>query len=84
MHWTKVLVALAGAACLQVCGIAAEHGGHAPAAAEQGLPSAAPRIFSIGPLPITNSMILTWVVALVLILAVRIGVREIREVPDGA
>lgn len=64
--------------------VAAEHGNHAEVAATHGLPSAAPVIFHIGPLPVSNSMILTWIVSLLLVLAVRLGVRTMKDVPDGA
>jgi hypothetical protein len=32
--------------------------------AEEGLPPAAPTIFHIGPFPVTNSMLVTWIVAI--------------------
>ncbi len=41
-------------------------------------------LFHVGPLPITNSMILTWIVALGLILFARRATRQIRAVPEGA
>jgi len=34
--------------------------------------------------PITNSMVVTWIVALLLILFVRIATRDMKRVPDGA
>ena len=57
------------------------HGDHAGGHA--GLPTDAPR-FQIGPLLVTNSMILTWGVALVLIVFARIATAQMKEVPDGA
>jgi F-type H+-transporting ATPase subunit a len=58
----------------------AAEGGH------HGLPSAAPEIpgLSIGPLQVTNSMIVTWIVALTVILFARMATRQIREIPEGA
>lgn len=38
----------------------------------------------LGPLPITNSMVVTWIVALALIIFARLATRSIRAVPAGA
>ena len=84
MAWSKTLVLPFAGLCLQLATVAAEHGNHVEAAPQQGLPSAAPVIFHIGPLPVSNSMILTWVVSLLLVLAVRLGVRTMKDIPDGA
>lgn len=48
-----------------------------------GLPTAAPS-FKIGPLEVNNSMILTWAVALGLIIFAQIATRNIKQVPEGA
>jgi F-type H+-transporting ATPase subunit a len=53
-------------------------------AEHHGLPAAAVPVFKIGPLPITNSMLVTWMVALGLILFARLALRRIQEVPGGA
>ena len=55
----------------------AEHSEH------QGLPTGAPIIFQAGPLAITNSMVLSWVAAAVLILFSQLATRNIRPVPSG-
>jgi F-type H+-transporting ATPase subunit a len=55
----------------------------APAEAHEGLTRHAPRIH-IGPLIITNSMLVTWIVAVGLIIFAQIATRNIKEVPDGA
>lgn len=52
--------------------------------AEHGLPAAAVRIGHIGGLPITNSMVVTWVVALGIIVCARFATRKIQAVPSGA
>lgn len=52
--------------------------------AHHGLPEAPPTVFHIGPLPVTNSMLVTWVVALGLIAFARYATRRIQEVPEGA
>jgi len=63
------------------------HGGHGDGApAHHGLPNAAPEIplLKIGPLSVTNSMILTWIVALIIIIFARVATARMKEVPDGA
>jgi len=62
--------------------LSAEHDAHGEVHHE-GLPAAAPR-FQIGPLTVTNSMVLTWVIALGLIVAAQVATRNIKSVPDGA
>ncbi len=61
-------------------GVAADHGGHGE---HHGLSADAPRI-KIGPFSVTNSMILTWFVALFIIIFARYATRSIKEVPEGA
>jgi F-type H+-transporting ATPase subunit a len=55
----------------------------APAAEEHGLPPRAVEIFRVGPLPVTNSMLVTWVVALGLIIFAQLATRNIKQVPEG-
>lgn len=43
----------------------------------------APVLFHVGPLPVTNSMVYTWVIAVVIFLVVRLGTRRMQEVPSG-
>jgi len=62
-------------------GHAAEGGEHAEAHA---LPLYAVPLFHIGPLPVTNSMVVTWIVALGLILFARRATRRLQDVPTGA
>lgn len=54
----------------------AGHGEH------HGLPAAAPRI-KFGPLEVTNSMILTWAIALFIIIFAQIATRTVKAVPEG-
>ncbi|MBX3747692.1 MAG: F0F1 ATP synthase subunit A [Verrucomicrobiae bacterium] len=49
-----------------------------------GLPSAAPVLFKLGFFQVTNSMVVTWIVAVALILGARAATRSIRAVPEGA
>ncbi len=60
-----------------------------PAAAEaqaepRGLPPAAAPLFNIGPLPVTNSMLVTWIVAVGLIIFAQMAMRNVQAVPSGA
>jgi F-type H+-transporting ATPase subunit a len=57
---------------------------HAAARAEhsEGLPAAAPK-FQLGPIEVTNSMILTWAIALFIIFFAQIATRRIKAVPEG-
>lgn len=65
------------------CQETAGPGAPAPEQAE-GLPSGAVRIGHIGPLPITNSMLVTWIVAVGLIVFAQVAMRRVRAVPSGA
>lgn len=67
-----------------LCSVAAgaAEAGHEAHAAE-GLPSAAPVLFNIGPLPVNNSMVLSWVVTLLVILVARMATVRLKEVPEG-
>jgi F-type H+-transporting ATPase subunit a len=76
---TTVLASSFGA--LLSCGAVASevaHGAHAEA-----LTPNAPEVFSLGPLPVNNSMILSWVVAGVIILVARAATRHLKETPEG-
>jgi F-type H+-transporting ATPase subunit a len=57
-----------------------EHG----ESAEKGLPLYATPIFRLGPLVVTNSMIVTWTVAILLIIGAQMATRNIKDVPVGA
>jgi len=56
----------------------------APEAQPEGLPMAATTAFSIGPFPVTSSMLVTWIVALGIILSARLATRNMEKVPGGA
>jgi F-type H+-transporting ATPase subunit a len=75
--WWVLLAAAAG----PVSGWAAEAG--APGGEEHGLPQHAVPLTS-GSFAITNSMVVTWIVALGLILFAQGATRRMKEVPDGA
>ena len=60
----------------------AAHGAEVEHSAE-GLPAAAPRI-QVGPFSVTNSMIMTWIVALGVIIFAQVAMKNVKQVPDGA
>ena len=47
-----------------------------------GLPPAAP-VFSIGPLQFTSSMVVTWAVALIIIVIAQLATRKVQLIPSG-
>ena len=49
----------------------------------EGLPPAAPVVFHVGKLPVTNSMLVTWVVALGVIIFAQLATRNMKLVPQG-
>jgi len=53
------------------------------AAGPGGVAPAAEKLFQIGPLPVTNSMVTSWVVALALIIVIRWAVGRPKLVPSG-
>jgi F-type H+-transporting ATPase subunit a len=55
----------------------------ARAAETEELPLNAPR-FYIGPLFVTSSMLVTWIVAVIIIIFAQIATRDMKEVPEGA
>jgi F-type H+-transporting ATPase subunit a len=56
----------------------------AQAQAGQPLVSAgAPTLFNLGSLPVTNSIVFTWLVGAAIFVVVRIGTRRMQEVPSG-
>ncbi|MBI5388600.1 MAG: F0F1 ATP synthase subunit A [Verrucomicrobia bacterium] len=56
---------------------------HAEQADHSGPPvsASAPTLFHIGPLPVTNSMIYTWIIAALIFAAVRLGTRNMNRIP---
>jgi F-type H+-transporting ATPase subunit a len=57
--------------------------GHGPTKHE-GISAAPVDLTHIGPIPITNSMVVTWAVALLLIIFARVATKDIKEIPAGA
>jgi F-type H+-transporting ATPase subunit a len=52
------------------------------AAEAHGVSASADTLFRLGPLPVTNSMVTSWVVAIVLIIAIRFAIRKPTLVPS--
>jgi F-type H+-transporting ATPase subunit a len=50
-------------------------------AGENGVPAKAEHLFNIGPLPVTNSMVTSWSVALALIIVIRLAARRPKIIP---
>ena len=86
MRLIRFILALSMGAWLGLSAFAAETEAAGAAHAEhaEGLPAAAPVVFNVGPLPVTNSMIVTWIVALLLVIAVRVGTSKMELIPSGA
>jgi F-type H+-transporting ATPase subunit a len=51
--------------------------------ATEGVPQAAPAVFTVLGLPVTNSMICTWIVAALILVIVRTTTWRMKEVPTG-
>jgi F-type H+-transporting ATPase subunit a len=51
-------------------------------ASEGGVSASAEALFRIGPMPVTNSMVTSWVVALVLIIVIRLAIRRPTLIPS--
>lgn len=56
----------------------------APAVSAQAVAGIAQTLFNIGPLPVTNSMVCTWIVAAIIFVIVRFSTWNMKEVPSGA
>jgi len=98
MRLLRVILVWVFLAGVQASGGSAESSAAAPAEvpapaataerAEQGLPQPAVEISRIntpwGPFPITNSMLVSWIVAAGLILFAQAATRKMKEVPEGA
>jgi F-type H+-transporting ATPase subunit a len=77
MRLIKQLLVLAVLLAAPVAGWAAEGGEH------HGLTTYAPVVLDLGVLKVTNSMIVTWMVALGLILFAKVATKDMKRVPSG-
>jgi len=67
-------------------GVSESPGVTAPAAAEaaaEAIPQAAPALFTVLGLPVTNSMVCTWIVAALIFVIVRATTWKLKEIPTG-
>lgn len=72
MSWVKKLTLLASVFATSL-----------PAFASDGGVSSSPDVlFRLGPLPVTNSMVTSWVVALILIIAIRVAIGRRKLIPS--
>lgn len=89
---TQLKVALVVVLCLGICGasfasMAIEESGSGPVVPEEqehGLPQNALEVVRVFGFPVTNSMVVSWIVALALIICAQFSTRKMKEVPDGA
>lgn len=84
--FTFMAVVLAMSASAQSPVAPAQQTAPAPAEAghaSEGVPQAAPAVFTVLGLPVTNSMICTWIVAALIIVIVRATTWRMKEVPTG-
>ncbi|HTA31162.1 MAG TPA: hypothetical protein VK731_11795, partial [Candidatus Cybelea sp.] len=51
---------------------------------EEGLPTAAPDVYHNGFFHISNSMLVTWIVAIAIIIFAQYATRQMKDVPEGA
>lgn len=79
----RLLVSLVASALFCTAVWCAEPMAESHGTADAGLPQSAVRIFGENSF-LTNSLLLTWLVAAGLIIAVRIGMRRMQPVPSGA
>lgn len=85
MRFQRFIFAIILSLALPVLGWAADAGGAGHGEGESsGLPTAAPVLFSVGPLPVTNSMVWSWFIAAALILGAQIAMRPSAMIPRGA
>jgi F-type H+-transporting ATPase subunit a len=77
-HAATNVVGEAGHAAGEAGHDAAGHAGE-----HHGLPSYAVKVFHIGPLPVTNSMIVTILVAIGIVVFAQLACRDVKRIPSG-
>ena len=93
MSGCPLLLVTVAVVCFCAVPTSAQAGQSQPAAAdgpaaspeqkEHGLPQDAGEISRVFGFPITNSMVVTWITALVVIVVARVATRNMKEVPEG-
>jgi F-type H+-transporting ATPase subunit a len=90
MRLIKITILLLLLAGWPLAPLLAQNGTEPAAAAAKAEPTEAKlsakalEVFHIGPFPVTNSMLVTWIVAICVIVFARYATRQMKEVPDGA
>ncbi len=56
---------------------------HSASGHEAALTPDAPVLFQIGPLPVSNSMVLMWLVSVIVIVVARLATKDLKENPEG-
>jgi len=75
-------LAATAAEAVQTQASAAQSEAHAEHAGPPVTPEA-PTLFNIGPIPVTNAMVYTWVIAAVIFITIRLGTRDLKLIPSG-
>jgi F-type H+-transporting ATPase subunit a len=78
------LALTAGAPLAARAAEAAAQAADAKPAEQEALPLFSPVLFHVGPIPVTSSMVVTWIVAVAIILFSQMATRNMKEVPEGA
>ena len=72
------------AAALFVCSAISSHAAEAPKAEHEAIPLKAGALYHVGFFTVTNSMLVTWIVAAAIIIFAQAATRKIKPVPSGA
>jgi len=56
---------------------------HAVVHGEEGLSPAAPILFHMGPLPVTNTILFAWIIIALILVIVRLGTSKMQMIPTG-
>jgi F-type H+-transporting ATPase subunit a len=82
-HLIVSLLAIVCGCTLATSSFAAERGNSAPKEEHEAVPLKPAEIFHIGKFAVTNSMLVTWVVAAGIIVFAQSATRKIKAIPDG-
>jgi F-type H+-transporting ATPase subunit a len=77
MRFARIILAAVVLLGMSLVAHASDGGEH------HGLPPAAVEVFHLGPIAITNSMVITWTVALGLIVFAQLSTRNVQLIPSG-
>src|SRR3954464_2451229 len=83
LRWSLPVLALFYSGLVATSSFAAEPPDAPVAEEDHGVPLKAAEIFRVGPLAVTNSMFVTWIVAAGIIIFAQVATRNIKAIPDG-